>query len=483
MKTNNKLIPFSIATVFVMLFLGLFYSCEIQEDFDYKKSGSGGKLEINSWEFIQKHDSLQLFQEAIKITGLQEFYKSSSTTKTYIAPTNEAFKEYLETNSYATIADVPVPILRNTLKYHIVDAKVIFTDPELSESNRPLPYETENGQTMFLSHNTNYQGLINEGTNKQFTIITSNLELTNGVMHVVPSIVYFSARTKDPDVPDPSVKKDTIFPVADTYVNGGNKSNVNYGSDKLLKLKNVTNDGLYDRKVFLMFDLDEFDKEGIITDLKLELAVKYTRAKGVSIDLYSTKDTLWTEMGLKFNNATFPDDGPIASITSSKIDAFEFNITDYYKDLNNKGLISFMIDAEEGSDETDEFASKENPDYNSPMLVAIIGTGNNILEIVSNSGINLAQGEAVAISNAMLEVTGTAAADIIFTLEEAPQHGWLIKGAKILQVGDEFTQEDINVMNLVYINDGTGTKDEIVLSGKDRTGSSLEAFNVEITIE
>ena len=482
MKTNNKLIIPSVATVFVMLFLSVFYSCEIQDDFEYENADSSGKLGVDAWKFIQSNDSLQLFEEAIEKTGLQKFYEDAAT-KTFIAPTNEAFKEYLQTNSYSTLDDIPVPILRNALRYHIVDARVIFTDPELSDSNNPLPYKTENGQTMYLSHNTNYQGLVNQGTNKQFTIVTSNLEPTNGVMHVVSSIVYFSAPSKDPDTPDPSIKTDTIFPIADTYVNGGNKSGDNFGADKLLKMKNVSGDGLYDRKVFLMFDLKDLKKEGVVTDLKLELAVKFTHGKGVNIGLYNVKDTLWTEMGLSFDNATFPDDDPIANLTSSKMNSFDFNITDFFKALDNKGRISFMLDAEEGSDETDEFASKENTDFNIPMLIATIGTGNNNLEVVNNSGINVEQGGAVTFNNDILEVTGTAAADIIFTLEEVPQPGWLVKGANILQAGAKFTQEDINVMNLLYINDGTGTQDKIVLSGKDRTGSSLEAFDVEIAIE
>lgn len=478
---NNNIVRNTIILTFLTIFISIFNGCEIQENFDYEKSDTSGEVEVNAWEYIQGNEMFSLLEEAIKRTDLQSLYKSDESD-TYIAPTNEAFEEYLENNSYATLQDVPVPILRNALKYHIVDARVIFTDPDLSKSNDPLPYQTENGQTMYLSHNTNYEGLINQGTNKQFTIRTSNLKATNGVIHVVSSIVYFSAPVIDTDKPDPSVKTDTIFATEDTYVNGGNKSGDNFGTDKLLKMKNVTGDGLYDRKVFLMFDLNDFEKEGVVTDLELQLSVKFTHGKGVSIDLYSVKDTLWNEMGLTFDNATFPEDGPIASLTSSKTDKFKFNITDFYKDLDHNQRVSMMVDAEAGSDETDEFASKENTDYNIPMLIATLGTGNNILEIASNPGFSVEKGGAFAFNNDVLEVTGAGPKDIIFTVEDIPEHGWLVKGASILKKGDKFTQQDVKVMNLLYINDGSGTEDKIGLSGKDRTGSEVDPFDIEVTI-
>ncbi|TBW28628.1 DNRLRE domain-containing protein [Gramella sp. KN1008] len=477
---NSNIIKFSL----IGICLGIFFSCEIQENFEYQKSGITGELGVTAWDYIQSHDSLVMLEQAVRIADLEDIYAGTSA-KTFIAPTNTAFKEYLNSNSYTSLEEVPVPILRNALKYHIVKDVVLFTDPDLMESNNPIPYVTENGQTMFLSHNSNFQGVVNEGTSKQWTIVTSNLQPTNGAMHVVSSIVYFSAPMGDLSPPDPSVKTDTIFPIHDTYINGGSKSGDNFGGDALLKVKNVTGDGDYDRKSFLMFDLKDFDEEGVITDLKLELAVKYTRAKGVSLDLYSVNDTLWEESSLTFDNATLPGDteDPIASLTTSKINTFEFNITDYFNDLESKQRISLMLDGEAGTDETDEFASKENTDFNMPMLIATIASGDNLLEIETNTGFTVGKGEAYAFSNAILEISGAAPEDIIFEVEETPQHGWLIRGADILQVGDRFTQKDIEVMNLLYINDNSGSEDKLVLSARDRAGSRLDPFEMVITIE
>ncbi|MDN3593438.1 CBM96 family carbohydrate-binding protein [Zunongwangia endophytica] len=462
--------------------LCLLIGCEIQENFEYQKSGTTGELGVTAWEFIQANDSLTLLESAISKANLESLYNGMDA-RTFIAPTNQAFKQYLATNAYASLEEVPLPILKNTLKYHIVKEVVLFTNPDLAESNNPIAYDTENGQLMFLSHNTNYQGLVNEETSKQWTIVTSNLEPKNGAIHVVSSIVYFSAPAGNLNIPDSSVKTDTIYPHHDTYINGGSSSGVNYGGDVLIKVKNVTDNGDYDRKGFLMFDLKDFDDEGVITDVKLEMAVKFTAAKGVAMNLFTSKDTLWNETSLTFDNATLPEGDPIASLTTTKISTFAFDVTDYYNSLDNKQKVSFVLDGEPGTDETDEFATKENTTHNAPILIATIASGNNVLVLQTNKGFTVQGGETFVLSNEIVEVTGADASDIIYNLEEAPLNGWLIRGADILKPGDRFTQFDVNSRNMIYISNGSGTSDGIVVSARDRAGSSLESFLLDIAIQ
>ncbi len=166
-------------------------SCEIQPDYEYEYGNPGGKLNMTALEFIQSTDSLSLMEEAIAATGLQSLY-SGTTVRTFIVPRNSAFRAYMKSNGFANIAAIPVDALEAVLKYHVVNAKVIFTDPELLQSNNPIAYTTESGSVMYLSHNTSYQGVINQGTKKSWTIITSNLEPTNGVIHITADIVYLS---------------------------------------------------------------------------------------------------------------------------------------------------------------------------------------------------------------------------------------------------------------------------------------------------
>lgn len=475
----------NIKTIYFLLIgvlISLVSSCEIQENFEYQNSGSTGDLGVSAWEYIQSSDSLVLLEAAITRVGLESIYKGMDS-KTFIAPTNAAFEQYLVANSYTSLDDVPVPILRNTLRYHIVNDVVLFTDKELADSNNPIAYDTGNGQIMFLSHNSNYQGLVNEGTSKQWTIVTSNLVPTNGAMHIVSSIVYFSAPAGDLNIPDPSVKTDTIYPKHDAYINGGSNSGVNYGRDIIMKVKNVTDNGDYDRKAYMMFDLNEFDTVGVITDVRLDVAVKFTAAKGVSMNLFAVNDTLWNESSLTFDNATLPTESPIASLTTTRISTFSFDVTNFFNGLDEPQSVSFVLDGEAGTDETDEFATKENTTLNAPMLIATIASGNNVLDLIANTGFTVTSGETYVLSDEVLEVSGAAAADVIFTVEEIPQNGWLIRGADILNAGDRLTQLDINSNNLVYISNGSGTEDAIILSARDRAGSSLDNFSLDITIQ
>ncbi|REE05871.1 CBM96 family carbohydrate-binding protein [Marinoscillum furvescens] len=484
MKRNKLNIPFGWLQSMLLVLLTL-SSCETQDDFEYKKSNSTGELGVSAWEYIQSSEYFTLLEEAINITELQSYY-SGETAKTFIIPTNTAFEEYLESNSYTSLDEVPVPILRNALMYHIVNAEVIFTDPELFSSNKPIAYETGNGQTMYLSHNSNFVGYVNEGTSKQWDISTSNLESTNGIIHIVNSVVYFSAPIGDLSVPDPTIERDTAFVLYDTYVNGGSQSGTNFGTNAKILMKNASGDGgLYQRRPFLMFDLRDLNKEGVITDLELQLSISFTHGKGVGLYVYET-DTNWTEMGLNWNNAPFPTGEAISSITSVKLAAgeyFAFNLTDYYQSLDGKKRISLMLDADEESNETDEFGSKENGTLAMPMLIATIATGVNSLELATNTGFTVEAEGSYAWNTEMLEATGAAAIDLIYTVEEIPTAGWLVKGASILSVGDRFTQNDIDVMSLLYINDGTGPSDKVVLTAKDRTGGSIDSFEVAISIQ
>lgn len=458
-------------------------SCETQEDFTYSPSGVDGKLGVSALSYIQDSDSLSILSEAISYAGLEDLYNGSDA-KTFVIPNNRAFRAYLKENAYASVQDVPLPILRNVLRYHVVNASVIFTDPKLMPANRPIAYDTENGQLMYLSHTSTFIGLINEGTSIQWQITTSNLEPTNGVIHVVNSVVYYSVATGDTNAPNPDLLQDTIYPIADAFVNGGLESGVNYGANQLLRIKNLTGRGDYDRKAFLMFNLDDFTKEGVVTDMKLQLAVSFTHAKGVSLDVYETPSTTWSESSLNFNNAVFPQGSPIARIITSKVSTFSFDMTDYFKARTQAGRVSFMLEGAAGADETNDLASKEHPTLNPPMLIATLASGNSSLSLTANNNVNMGSGGVFVFDDQVLKVEGAAANDIIYTIEAAPQRGWLIRGASILRQGARFTQADIDLKNLVFIHNGLQSgQDQLVLTARDRAGAVLEDIRLTINVQ
>ncbi len=460
--------------------------CEIQEDFKYTPAGVDGKLGVTAWDFIQANGDFAQLREAITRTGLQPLYQDEE--RTFIIPNNTAFNAYLRSGNYASVADVPVPILRNMLRYHIVKDRVIFTDPAIAR-DRPIPYETENGQTMFLSRNNNYIGLINQGTARQWEIRTSNLEPTNGVMHATNFIVYFSAPAID-NSSETTLERDTIYPLHDAFVAGhtpgdANLSNTNYGADPLLRPKKIPGSGVgtYDRRAYLMFDFDDFTKSGIVVDMKLKLEVIFSRG-GYSLDLYEVPSSNWTESTITGTNAPQAA-GRITSVqTVSGAAAFNFDITNFYKNESPNGRLSFMLDTEPWPNGVDDLASKEHASREAPMIIVTLATNVNELIVERNEQATVSNGGSLAFDTDVLFVSGADPAEITFTIATAPTKGWLVRGADIIGQSGQFTQADLQTLSLLYIHDGESSgEDGMVLSARDRTGAVIEEIQLSIRIQ
>jgi len=118
------------------------------------------------------------------------------------------------------------------------------------------------------------------------------------------------------------------------------------------------------------------------------------------------------------------------------------------------------------------------------MLIATLASGNSTLELVTKNDITMNNGEVFVFNNDVLEVDGAAAADIIYTVESAPENGWLIRGASTLREGAKFTQLDIELMNLLFIHDGEHVgQNSLILTARDRAGALLEGIELKINVQ
>lgn len=310
MKGRNKKRIFTAGLL--CLLIGL-QGC-IQKDFDYQPSDTNqGILDVSAWGFVNEHSSFQTLKEAIERADLVDLFDQEGD-RTFILPNDKAFRDFFPFNGYRNVQEIPEPVLKNLLRYFVVEDRVIFTDPELFESNNPLPYETANGQIMYLSHQTSFIGIVNEGTAKSFEIYTSNIQPTNGVIHVVGSVVYYS-------LPQENMQVDT-------------------------------------------------------------------------------------------------------SSTGTPL----------------------------------------------------------ILE--KNLPLKLSLGSSAPVDDSILEISGASPENIIYTLENGPEHGWLvINGTKFMKEGDRFTHRDIEEKNVVYIHDSSGDGDSLTFAATSKSGFALEAFDIIIEIE
>lgn len=90
---------------------------------------------------------------------------------TVFAPTNDAFAQLLSTLPYASLDEVPDPLLRVILEYHVLDA--VLESDEVTG-----PQLTSGGETL----NLNEEALGN-------LVTSADIGATNGVVHVVNSVL------------------------------------------------------------------------------------------------------------------------------------------------------------------------------------------------------------------------------------------------------------------------------------------------------
>src|SRR5690606_32045910 len=103
--------------------------------------------------------------------------------------------------------------------------------------------------------------------------------------------------------------------------------------------------GTYDRRAFIMFDLDELQKSGIVVDVKLRFDVWFSRG-GYSLDLYHVPNSSWSESTINYNNAPAPMGGRIANVMTKAISngtggPYEFDVTNFFQNESPTGKISF----------------------------------------------------------------------------------------------------------------------------------------------
>lgn len=120
---------------------------------------------------------------ALKFTGLDEALRGEGPF-TVFAPTNEAFAK-LDANVIAYLMRNP-DVLTDVLSFHVVEGEVIFSD------SVPANYPTLNGETInfpLVSDETVSVQSTYSPPSSSATIVTPNVEVLNGVVHVIDTVL------------------------------------------------------------------------------------------------------------------------------------------------------------------------------------------------------------------------------------------------------------------------------------------------------
>lgn len=174
MKNLTKLLGVTLMSVFI-------YSCS-DDDNNSNQPQTIAAIAASDANF-------SILVEALTRTGLVSTFDSPGDF-TVFAPTNDKFQAFLTANGFSNINAVPLPLLTEVLKNHVVSGS--FYSNELTtgyvktlakgaaSSTNTLSMYIEVGSTVKLNGGSSNSGA---------TVVTADIEASNGVIHVVDNVI------------------------------------------------------------------------------------------------------------------------------------------------------------------------------------------------------------------------------------------------------------------------------------------------------
>ena len=165
---------------------------DLQESYVYKHDPVQQKLNMTAYQFIEsrKDIDMSLLYEAINKVGLRDSFEVQN--RTYIVMNDLAFSSYLTDNKFSGLKSMSNAQVILLLKKHIILGKY----HSLSLTINPLAVQTVDPATKinlwlinaaFDAQNKYMVYVSFVGSTTVATVYTSNLQPTNGIMHVIQS--------------------------------------------------------------------------------------------------------------------------------------------------------------------------------------------------------------------------------------------------------------------------------------------------------
>jgi len=158
----------------------LFWSCSNDDD---------GTIviqeEFNIVELAQTNPNLSSLVDAVIEADLTATL-SGPGSFTVLAPTDEAFAEFMSNNGWATVQDIPDAALTQTLLNHVISGTV--TSSDLASMGRGYTNTLADGPS-----NTNISLLFDANNGVMFNntaeVTAADVEASNGIIHVVDKVI------------------------------------------------------------------------------------------------------------------------------------------------------------------------------------------------------------------------------------------------------------------------------------------------------
>jgi uncharacterized surface protein with fasciclin (FAS1) repeats len=144
---------------------------------------------LNISDYIKQNEDYSLFYEMLEITDYASFMNTYGTYTLFL-PNNNAVKKYLTEVGAASLKDVPLKDLQDIVKLHILGDKVNTT----SFTDGKILSPSEYGQFL-ITGASNINGVTSITVNRSANIIASNLEVGNGIIHVIDKVLRVANKT------------------------------------------------------------------------------------------------------------------------------------------------------------------------------------------------------------------------------------------------------------------------------------------------
>lgn len=190
MKSSKKIIYGFCYLVVVGLTSCNLMGLDLQQDYDYKSTPTKLTMDMTAYQFIEsrKNIDMSLLYEAINRVQYKDTFETKN--RTYIILNDIAFSNHLTYQKYAGLVNMPNSEIIKLLNKHII--KGLYHS--LSLTTTPVRVATLD-TTIFISicleaatidSQNKYQVLVKRWgtTGNGQRIVTSNLQPTNGIMHV-----------------------------------------------------------------------------------------------------------------------------------------------------------------------------------------------------------------------------------------------------------------------------------------------------------
>lgn len=144
---------------------------------------------LNITEYLRANDQFSLFLEILDITGYDAFMNTYGTYTLFL-PNNEAVNNYLTDIGASSLSEIGLTNLQELAKLHILDQTILTT----SFTDGKIATPSLHGQFLITgAANTNTGSNIT--VNKEASVIDSNIEVGNGVIHVLDKVLRVADKT------------------------------------------------------------------------------------------------------------------------------------------------------------------------------------------------------------------------------------------------------------------------------------------------